>query len=89
MLITLAVVLFALQSQPSTEQMSQIDAEYAQKSQQLLKRIVATLKQEQSSNEIVVTQQEIHGLTALLHRAFPHVNSHVVLSKTGASIAAR
>ncbi len=84
----LSIAYFALQPQPSTVQINQINAASAKHSQQLAQRIISTLKQNNSVTTIRMNQKEINGLTALLHRAFPIVTADVRLSKYGAATEA-
>jgi hypothetical protein len=87
-LTCLSLIYIALQSHQSTVQVNQINAASAKHSQQLVQRIVSTLKQKNTVTSIVINQSEINGLTALLHRAFPIVNADVRLSKYGAAAEA-
>ena len=73
-----------LNSQPSFEQNNQINAHSAKQSQKLAKRLIKIFKKNGSDIIISVSQREINGLTALLHRAFPLVNAEVRISKYGA-----
>ena len=84
----LILIFLALQSYQSTVQVNQINAVSAKHSQQLAQRIVSTLKQKNTVTSIRINQQEVNGLTALLHRAFPVVNADVRLSKYGAAAEA-
>ncbi|WP_206486400.1 hypothetical protein [Thalassotalea sp. G2M2-11] len=84
LLMSLAIYL-VLSAQPQVEQTQPISAQSAKKSQQLARRIVATLKQENSIKSITTKQHEIDGLTALFHRAFPQAHLAVTLSEQGAS----
>jgi len=83
----LTLIYFTLQPEATTVQVNQINANSAQKSQQLVKRIGRTLKQSNHLDEISMSQHEVNGLTALLHRAFPKVISDVKLSSNGAAAA--
>lgn len=84
----LSLVYFALQSHQATVQVNQINAASAKHSQQLVQRIINTLKQKNTVASIQINQHEVNGLTALLHRAFPIVNADVRLSKYGAAAEA-
>lgn len=79
----------ALQPTPLVAKSGQINAASAQKSEQLARRIVNTLKQNNSgkSQEIIVSQMELNGLAALLHRAVPVAKSDVSLSKNVAEFS--
>ncbi|MEW6990932.1 hypothetical protein AADZ91_09620 [Colwelliaceae bacterium 6441] len=85
---SLIVVYYALQASPSTVQVNQINASSAKESQQLVKRLVSTLKENNSVSTIEFSQQEINGLCALLHRAFPRVTADVLLSNHAAAAKA-
>ncbi len=86
-LSAITLIYFTLQPDASTVQANQINATSAQQSQQLVKRIGRTLKQNNHLSEISVSQHEVNGLTALLNRAFPQVKSDVRLSNNGAEAA--
>lgn len=84
----LSLIYLALQSYQTTVQVNQINAASAKHSQELAQRIVSTLKQKNTVTSISMSQHEVNGLTALLHRAFPIVNADVRLSKYGAAVEA-
>jgi len=82
------LVFSVLDSKPTPIDVGQINAESAKKSQLLVKRLRHTIKQNQKTSIITISQNEINGLTALMHRAFPNVKADVRLSKYGAAAEA-
>lgn len=77
------IFFLSLQSAPITTSTTVLDSQSAQQSQQLAKRLLAKMKQPNKRLSIRISQKEIHGLTALVHRAFPQVNANVHLSPLG------
>jgi len=73
-----------LQSSPILKSSTILDSSSARQSQQLAKRLLATIKQQNKSVSLRVTQKELLGLSALMHRAIPDANANVNLSKFGA-----
>ncbi len=84
-IVCLVLVYLALQPVPTVTDKQQISADAAQQSQQLAKRIAATLKQNTNVSVIATSQHEINGLTALFNRAFPKASIEVQLSNVGAA----
>lgn len=87
-IVCVLLIFTTLQSSPNAIHVNQINAESAKKSEQLVKRTVTQLKNNHKTNTIKITQNEINGLTALLHRAFPIVKADIRLSQYGASAEA-
>ncbi|GAA5134227.1 hypothetical protein [Thalassotalea piscium] len=86
--ISLGITLFlAIDAQPSVIQNNQLDSALAQKSKQLLKRTLSVLKQQQDASIITMSQGELNGLSALLHRAIPNVASNITLSNKNMNVA--
>ncbi|WP_303481896.1 hypothetical protein [Thalassotalea sp. 1_MG-2023] len=69
----------SLQTQPKTVQLHQISAQKAKQSQKLVKKLIASAKQ-QGQQKIRITKDELDGLAALLHRAVPQSAANVTLT---------
>ncbi|OKY27083.1 hypothetical protein [Thalassotalea sp. PP2-459] len=74
-----ALVLLSLQTQPKTVQLHQISAQKAKQSQQLVKKLITSAKQ-QGQQQVRITKDELDGLAALLHRAVPQSAANVTLT---------
>lgn len=90
LIFSLAIILIIavgliFSSTPKTVQLNQVSPQAAQKSQQLARKLIATAKTA-GQQQLTVNQQELNGLTALLHRAFPQVYADVSLSQYGGFI---
>ena len=88
LVFSLAVIIFlALDSQPNVTQSYQLDSASAQKSKQLLKRAMTVLKEHKDASQIIMSQDELNGLSALLHRAVPNISSDITLSQSHMNLA--
>lgn len=76
-----------LQNQAKVKQSSQISAKAAKESKALATRLLDSVKKTGTKN-ITITQAELNGLVALVHRAEPKVHANVELKSTYAEFTA-
>jgi hypothetical protein len=78
----LATAFYALQSTPHISQVNIIDAKAAANSQKVVKRLTRQLKSTKQPAILSVSQDELNGLTALAHRAFPKAKVNINIHRT-------
>ncbi|NMP32543.1 hypothetical protein HII17_13335 [Thalassotalea sp. M1531] len=93
LLATFIVAVFILvymlvDGQPLTIQQHQVSPAHADNSKRLAKRLYRTLQQPNQQSKIVLTQNEIDGLGAIMHRALPQATLDVTLSEHGTVLLA-
>lgn len=81
--VTLMGLFLSLQSSPIVTGSANLDNYSAQQSQQLAKRLWQDIHQPNSYISLRVSKSELEGLTALLHRAIPNINTSIQLSSVG------
>ncbi len=69
----------ALQSSPHIQPKHRISANSAAENKRIAQRLISSLKSKQQPISLQATQKEIHGLSALGHRAIPQLTSDIVL----------
>ena len=78
----LTAAFYALQSIPHISQANIIDAKAAANSQKVVKRLTRQLKRSKQPAILSVSQEELNGLTALAHRAFPKAKINIKIHRT-------
>ena len=86
--LTLMTVFLSLQSSPTGTTSAGLDNYSAQQGQLLAQRFWHDIHQPNRRLTLRVSKQELEGITALLHRAFPRINSGVQLSNLGGVFSA-
>ncbi|GHE98091.1 hypothetical protein [Thalassotalea profundi] len=88
LILSFGITLFlALDAKPSVSQSYQLDSVTAQKSKQLIKRAISVLRGRKEASQIIISQDELNALSALLHRAIPTITSDITLSQTNMQLA--
>jgi len=78
----LIIAFFSLQSFPHIKQTHIINAQAASHSQKVVQRLTRQLKSTKQPAVLSVSQDELNGLTALAHRAFPKNRMNINISRT-------
>jgi hypothetical protein len=78
----LMVAFYALQSMPHIKQAHIINAQAASHSQNVVKRLTQQLKSTIQPTVLSVSQDELNGLTALVHRALPKSRININIHRT-------
>lgn len=79
-----SLLVMLVDSEPLIYQQHQISASHADNSKRLAKRFADTWRNGEQQTQLVLTQAEIDGLTALFHRAVPSAAVNITLSEYGA-----
>jgi len=81
-------IFFSLKSSPHIRPLHHMDANSAAENKNIAQRLVKSLKSKKSPILLSVSQKELDGLSALVHRAFPRLISNVFLLENVALIYA-
>jgi hypothetical protein len=78
----LIIAFYSLQSIPHIKQTHIIDAQAADHSQKVIQRLTKQLKSTKKPAVLSMSQNELNGLTALAHRAFPKSRININIHRT-------